>query len=240
VKKKLQHENTLSEKTLKFLIKANKQKNPEWLEKNQDEYESVVKTPFIQLAENIKFALQPLARDYHFPSKGLARIKRAAFKVSPGEPIFKDWLSMMATKPAKSRFESNPHLFFGLFPNETAKILVAGGLWLPTSRQSRLVREAIAQDSEAFHQLFKNKKFKTRFRDGFWMEEQAKKIPVGFAADHPDIEWIKLKKFVVMKEYSVKDLSKKTFHGEVIADFEQALLFNRLLEKALNAKFDLL
>ncbi len=71
-----------SKKTLDFLVKAGKQKNPMWLEKNMEEYERVVRGPFVALAEQIKKALQPLAKEYHFPSKGLARTKRPDFKVA--------------------------------------------------------------------------------------------------------------------------------------------------------------
>jgi uncharacterized protein (TIGR02453 family) len=233
----LKFPNSLSDKTLKFLIKAHKQKDPSWLDKNRVDYEKLLKKPFVELAENIKLALQPLAPSYRFPSKGLARIQRPAFKVAGGSDLYKDWVSMMASKPSASRFQSNPHLFFGLFPNEKEKVLVAAGLWMPTSQQARLVREAISRDSAPFHKLFKNKSFKARFQDEFWDEEKTARVPRGFAADHDDIEWIRLKKFVVMKSYSAKDLATKDFHRNVINDFEQGLKFNELLQNALELKW---
>lgn len=236
MQKKLLYENTLSKKSLDFLIKAHKQKNPLWIERNSAEYETVLKKPFIQLAENIKSHLQPLARDYHFPTKGLGRIKRAAFKVEPGEALYKDWLSMISTRPSTSRFESHPHLFFGLFANETDKVIVAAGLWQPTSQQTKLIRKHIATQPEVFHKLFKNKKFKARFSDGFWTKESTERVPKGFLENHPDVGWIKLKKFVVYKVYSVKELSQRDFHKEVIEDFKQGLELNKILDEALGTK----
>ena len=100
--------NRFSKKTLEFLVKAGRQKNPHWLEKNQEEYEAVVRGPFIHLAERVKAALWRSAPGYHFPSKGLARIKRPDFKVARGQNQYKDWISMMATRPSPNRFESNP------------------------------------------------------------------------------------------------------------------------------------
>lgn len=222
-----------SKRTLDFLIKAGKQKSPHWLEKNQTEYEEIIRGPFIDLAEKVKTALQASAPDYHFPSKGLARIKRPAFKVTGGQSQYKDWISMIATRPSKSRFESHPHLFFGIFPNEDASIVVAGGLWQPTSQQARLIREAISQDSEPFHELFTDPKFKARFRTGFFMDEVSDRVPRGFSKDHKDIDWIKLKKFVVYKKVSVKDFSSSKFSESVIKDFQQALRLNQLLDEAL-------
>ena len=222
-----------SQKTLDFLVKAGRQKKPDWLEKNADDYENHVRAPFIELAQKIKSALQSSVPDYHFPSKGLARLKRPDFKVAGGQTQFKDWLSLIATRPSKSRFESNPHLFFGLFPNEESKILIAGGLWQPTSKQTRLIREAIHQDAELFHELFKDTLFRARFKKGFEMEHTASRVPRGFPVDHEDIAWIKLNRFVVLKEISIKDFSSPKLSESVIKDFKQALRLNQLLERAL-------
>lgn len=225
--------NKFSKRTLDFLVKAGEQKSPLWLEKNMREYEEVLRKPFIELAEQIKAALKPLAPDYHFPSKGLARIKRPAFKVAGGQTQYKDWISMIATRPSKSRFESNPHLFFGLFPNEEDSIILAAGLWQPTSQQTRLIREAIYKDSDPFHELFADKKFKSHFKGGFYTEDASDRVPRGFSKDHKDIDWIKLKKFVVYKTISIKEFSSPQFSESVIKDFQQALRLNKLLDKAI-------
>ncbi len=227
------HQHKFSKQTLDFLVKAGRQKKPDWLEKNSEQYEKVLRKPFIELAEKIKAALQPAAADYHFPSKGLARIKRPDFKVAGGEAQYKDWISMIATRPSKSRFESHPHLFFGLFPNEEAAILIAGGLWQPTSQQTRLIREAISKDAGPFHELFADPPFKARFKKGFSMDHVSNRVPRGFPSDHEDLAWIQLKKFVVLKEVSVKDFSAKNFSESVIKDFKQALRLNQLLDRAL-------
>ena len=222
-----------SKQTLDFLVKAGKQKKPDWLEKNSELYEEVLRKPFIALAEKIKVSLKSSAPGYHFPSKGLARIKRPDFKVAGGQPQFKDWISMIATRPSKSRFESNPHLFFGLFPNEENKILVAGGLWQPTSQQTRLIREAISKNAGPFRKLFSDAAFKSRFKNGFSMDKVADRVPRGFDENHKDLQWIKLKKFVVIKEISIKDFSSPNFSDSVVKDFKQAMRLNNLLDSAL-------
>lgn len=222
-----------SKRTLDFLVKAGKQKSLTWLDKNLEEYEDVLRKPFIALAEKIKAAIKPLAPEYHFPSKGLARIKRPAFKVAGGQSQYKDWISLIASKPSNSRFESNPHLFFGLFPNEDHAVVLAGGLWQPTSRQTRLVREAIRKDAEPFHDLFSDAHFKRSFKQGFFMDETSKRTPRGFPEDHKDLIWIKLKKFVVYKKITVQEFSSAKFNESVIKDFLQALRLNKLLDNAL-------
>jgi uncharacterized protein (TIGR02453 family) len=222
-----------SKKALDFLVKAGKQNKGDWLEKNQAEYEKVLKKPFIALAIKLKVRLRPLAPKYHFPTKGLGRIKRPAFKVARGQPLYKDWLSIIATRPAPSRFESHPHLFFGLFPNEDKKVLVASGLWQPTSRQTRRIREAIRSDARPFQTLFKDQAFKARFPSGFCLDNMATRVPRGFLESDDNIDWIKLKNFVVMKEISLKAFSSPHFSEELVHDFTQGLRLNNLLDKAL-------
>jgi len=222
-----------SKKALDFLVKAGNQNKEDWLEKNQSEYEKVLKKPFIALAIKLKVWLRPLAPKYHFPTKGLGRIKRPAFKVARGQPLYKDWLSIIATRPAPSRFESHPHLFFGLFPNEDKKVLVACGLWQPTSRQTRRIREAIRSDARPFQNLFKDQAFKARFPSGFCLDSMATRVPRGFLESDDNIDWIKLKNFVVMKEISLKAFSSPHFSDQLVHDFTQGLRLNKLLDKAL-------
>ncbi|NBT58877.1 DUF2461 family protein [bacterium] len=225
-----------SKKALDFLVKAGKQNKDDWLEKYQAEYEEVLKKPFIALAIKLKVRLRPLAPKYHFPTKGLGRIKRPAFKVARGQPLYKDWLSMIATRPAASRFESNPHLFFGLFPNEDRKIIIACGLWQPTSRQTRRIREAIRSNPQLFKNLFKDKAFKARFPSGFCLDNMATRVPRGFLDSDKNLNWIKLRNFVVMKEISLKAFSSPKFSDELVNDFTQGLRLNRLLDRAIQER----
>jgi uncharacterized protein (DUF2461 family) len=140
---------------------------------------------------------------------------------------------MIASRPSKSRFESHPHLFFGIFSNEKESVIIAGGLWQPSSRQTRMIREAIYKDSEPFHKLFSDPQFKSRFKNGFYKAETSIRVPRGFSADHKDIKWIMLKRFVVYKVISIKDFTSPNLSQSVIKDFKQALRLNQLLDRAI-------
>ncbi len=226
-----------SPKTIPFLTKAAKQKSAEWLDRHQKEYETLVKTPFVDLAKQLQAELQPLARNYHFPTKGIGRIKKPAHKVGKGESPYKGWLSLSASRPSGSRFERTPHLFFGILPNEPdwKGIIVSGGLFLPSSPQMKKIRQAIADDAGPFHELFKDRDFKARFKDGFSDWQTAVRDPRGFDADHPDMAWIKLKSFMVVKKIPPAQFTSARFADNVIKDFTQALRLNDLLQRALTA-----
>lgn len=224
-----------SRKTIAFLEKAGRQKRTDWLEKNQEEYDEVLRSPLMHLADIVHRELRALAPDYHFPRKGIGRLKRPSHAVKErGGKLFKNWMTYSAARPRVSRFEHNPNLFF-LINSEDKKdpILVAGGLYMPSSQQIRKIREAIAKDASAFDRLFSSKEFKKRFPEGFSEDKKSKRPPRGFDPEHKRIEWLKLQAFFVWRRYSVKEFSSADFPRLVSQDFKQILRFNRLLEAIL-------
>jgi uncharacterized protein (TIGR02453 family) len=226
-----------SNQTLHFLKKASRQKRPDWLEKNRDDYERFLLTPLRHLAGHLKINLGPGAPAYHFPQKGIGRLKRPSNRVSEGGGLYKSWISYSVSVPAESRFDHNPNLYFMILPSDPKEgVLVAGGLYMPSSRQTRAIREAIAEDASAFDRLFASKDFARCFPGGFSDEKISSRIPRGFDPNHPRMEWLKLQAFFVWRPYSRKEFSSPRFPELVARDWKQILRLNELLEKALQGR----
>lgn len=224
-----------SNRTLPFLTEAGQQTDPNWLDENQAAYEAHVRGPFIYLAERLKTALQPIVPDYHFPVKGIGRIKKTANHLVSSGPCCKDWLSISMSKPSESRFERNPHLFFGILPNipPYKGVVVAGGLFMPSGPQLKKVRNAIARDAQPFYALFADPAFKARFKSDFSREEVSSRPPRGFDPDHPDMAWLKLKRFLVVKKLSHTEFLSQDLVQSMVEDFKQLIRLNRIIEDAL-------
>lgn len=231
--------NLFKEESLSFLKLAGKQKNPEWIIKNQIKYEQLIKDPINDLAVELKFYLSEIAEGYHFPQRSIGRIKRASNRIAPGQALYKDWVSYIVTTPSESRFEKNPLLFFGLLPNDPDwdGVVVAGGLYNASSAQMSKVRRAIAKNSKPFKDLFADKEFKKSFKTSFNPMVKAKKCPRGFDENHPDIEWIKLKTFFVSKSLDSKQYTSAKLAINVANDFKQLLRLNKLLQDAIDGKW---
>lgn len=225
-----------SEESLQFLKLAGEQDEPTWLEKNDAKYQQLIRGPLLALGETLKDALAVESNGYHFPTKGIGRIKKPANKVGLDGAHFKDWVSYIATRPSLSRFEKNPLLFFGLLPNDPQwhGVVVAGGLYMASSTQTRRIRQAIADDSKPFKKLFADEAFKACFKSGFDPLMKGKACPRGFDSDHPDIEWIKLKTFFVSKKLTMKELNSPELAANVVRDFRQLLRLNVLLDAAID------
>lgn len=227
-----------SSQTLTFLEKAGRQKNPNWLEKNRGEYETLLANPLKHLAQHLKSNLGPLAPLYHFPQKGIGRIKRPSNRVKErGGSLYRDWMTYSAARPAESRFERNPSLFFLMNPDDKKdSVLVAGGLYMPSSRQVKAIRHAIGE-SPAFVQeldkLFASKEFSKCFKGGFSDERISSRIPRGFDPAHPRMDWIRLQAFFVWRSYTRKEFASPKFAQFVERDWRQVLRLNALLDKAI-------
>ena len=224
--------------TLPFLREAGSQTENKWLHDHESEYEQHLRGPFTALVEQLKDTLRTSAGDYLFPSRNLAKIKKMAHRVASGEPVNKDWVSVSASRPQISRFERYPHLFFGILPDqpEWQGIFITGGLFMPTSAQIKKVRLGIAKNSEPFHQLFSDAGFKMKFPDGFSKRQMGVRVPLGFDATHPDIEWLKQKSFMVERNVTIAEFTSTAFFDSVAVDFVQLLKLNRLLEDILEGE----
>lgn len=224
-----------SKETIAFLKKASRQKNPAWLDKNREEYQNRVQLPLQNLASHLKTKLANVAPGYHFPQKGIGRIKRSSIKAQEYGSMYKDYVSYNASRPSESRFDHNPNLFFLIQTDDPDgdNVLVAGGLYMPSSRQVRAVREAIAKDASAFDQLFKSKSFSAHFPGGFSKEKISSRPPRGFDPNHPRMDWLKLQAFFVWRPYKMKEFQSPQFPDLVAKDFAQIVRLNELLEKAI-------
>ena len=228
-----------SESSLSFLKLASKQTNADWIEKNKLKYNNLIIDPLLSLDRYLKAELSSVAQGYHFPQKAIGRIKRSSNRVGPDMKLYKDWVSYIMTTPSKSRFEKNPLLFFGLLPNEPEwqGIVVAGGLYMASSLQMKRMRQAIAENSEPFKELFSDKDFKKTFKDGFNDTSISKKCPRGFDENHPDINWIRLKTFFVSRILSAKEYTSPQLNKIVTHDFKQLLRLNHLIQKAIDGNW---
>jgi hypothetical protein len=164
-------------------------------------------------------------------------VKRSANRIADGDGPFKGWITYSAARPRKSRFEHNPNLYFMIDTEDhDDPVLVAGGLYVPSSRQLRALRETVARDATAFERLFEDKDFARSFKGGFSRDRTATRPPRGFDPAHPKMDWLKLQAFFVWKPYTMKQFVSPSFPRIVARDWKQILRMNRLLEKAIEGR----
>ena len=103
------------------------------------------------------------------------------------------------------------------FHIEPGNNLIAGGFWGPEPKDLKLIRDQIAQDDEPLRELLDNKDFKSYF--GQLEGEQVKSAPKGFKKDHPAINLLKYKQFMVVKYFKDEEVLKSDFASVVANGF---------------------
>ncbi|UYW02344.1 DUF2461 domain-containing protein [Flavobacterium agricola] len=94
---------------------------------------------------------------------------------------------------------------------------VAGGFYGPEPNDLKRIREEIALDPDEFRSFFTTPEFKKLY-DGLESEE-LKTAPKGYPKDHPAIDLLKKKSFIIYKDFTDAEVLSPDFYNKVIACF---------------------
>lgn len=117
-------------------------------------------------------------------------------------------------------FHVQPRMFFA-----------AAGKHLPDASELLKIRNAIATKTKEFLKIVESKSFTSRFGD--LDGEKLSRPPKGFAAEHPAIEYLKLKSFTVSEEFSAKDAVSANYPKMLAGSFKAAYPLVVFLRQAL-------
>lgn len=198
------------EDILKFLKGVAKNNNREWFEKNKPTY----------LAQKTAFDdfLEALHKDLLKFDDGLAGLnpRKQAFRIYRDVRFSKDKrpykTNMGAGFSPKGKMEQEPGYYIHIEPGN--KSFVAGGLYMPDPPNLAKVRQEIDYNPERLLKILNAKKFKAFF-GGLSDWDKLKTVPKGYAKDHPHIELLKNKSFVVSHNFTDAEVVSKQFPKKV-------------------------
>lgn len=101
--------------------------------------------------------------------------------------------------------------YYRIEPN--GKSIIAGGFWGPNKDDLALIRKQIAMDSEPLREVLESASFKKMF--GEMEGEQLKTAPKGYPKDHPEIDLLRYKQFLVTRSFTDKEVLSKGFADQV-------------------------
>ena len=217
-----------SKKTIDFLTAAGQQTSVDWLKEHKREHEDYVIQPLSALADYLSENLRSVgaARGYRFPSTGFGRLRRPKSKVGPGDPAYRSWVHLRASRPSKSLFDENPGLYCYV---SSDRLFAGGGLYDASSRQIKQIRGWLAEDPKELRSLLASKAFARVFPRGLETGKVLKTFPRGYAQDHRRIEWLRLQAYYVTQKFSKKEFYAEGFKDLVLANWTQTLRLNELL-----------
>ena len=102
---------------------------------------------------------------------------------------------------------------------EPGNSAMAGGFFGPEPSDLLRIRKEFEMDASEIRKILDNKDFKEAF-GGFVQEWAVKTAPKGFSKDHPNIDLIRLKSFIVHRNFTDAEVHSKGFSDLVVHHFE--------------------
>ncbi|GGK52179.1 MULTISPECIES: DUF2461 domain-containing protein [Flavobacteriaceae] len=95
---------------------------------------------------------------------------------------------------------------------------VAGGFWQPNKEDLLRIRKEFEMDTSEIRAIISDKTFVKHFEK--LQGESLKTAPRGFDKEHQDIDLIRMKQFIVVRNFSEKEVLAPNFMDEVNASFK--------------------
>ena len=199
-------------KTLDYLNKLDKNNNRIWFQENKKQYEQSYEE-MISFAENVNDELSSF--DYLVPvspKKSLFRIYRDVRFGKDKTPYKTHWGGFLKREGDENR----GGYYYQVGPKGS---YVIGGFFGPSKDDLLLIRKHLDQDASELRKLINSKPFSSLFDE--LRGSQLKTAPRGFDKDHPDVDLLRYKQFMVRHDFSSDEVLNKDFPRTVANAFNQ-------------------
>lgn len=198
---------TINKDTFKFLKDIQKNNNREWFTENKPKYvlaQDNAKAFAAELAEEMK-------KHDHIEAPKVFRIYRDV-RFSKNKTPYKTNLGIGFSRATEA-------LRGGMYINiEPGNTFVGGGFWNPNAADLKRIRNEFVADTTEFRAIIADPKFIEYF--GGLTGDELKTSPRGFAKDHPDLDLIRKKQYLIGRNFSDKEALSKDFLIEIDKTFQ--------------------
>ncbi|CAM1353924.1 DUF2461 domain-containing protein [Tenacibaculum insulae] len=216
----------LEKSTLQFLKELKENNNRDWFTEQKDAFKEVqnhakdfysaIRTGLETHDEIDKFKLFRIYRDVRFSKDK-----------TPYQPHF-----------AGSFSRKGKHLRGGYYlrirPGES---FLAGGFWEPNKEDLLRIRKEIEMDAADFRDILKDPEFVQLF-GGEFEGEELKSAPRGFDKNHPDIDLLRKKGFIAVRNFTDKEVLSKDFLSEINKSYKALRPFFNLMSDVLTTNLN--
>jgi uncharacterized protein (TIGR02453 family) len=207
----------IEKSTIKFLQDLRTNNNRDWFEANRARYLEA-KSDMENLTWHLIKGLSE--QDPEIAESNLT-IKQCTFRIYRDVRFSEDKtpykVNMGASFNIGGKKVHNAGYYFHL---ENKNIFLAGGVWMPESRDLKLIRDKISMDYNEFKQILNNKSFVKYFPKGIDREASLKKVPKGFNEFNPAVEYLKLKSFTIYHFIPLDLIFKKELIKYILTGFK--------------------
>ncbi len=208
---------TITSTTFSFLADLKENNNRPWFEENRSRFDAS-KTEAITLAEELINLVNKFdVIDTPNGKKALYRIYRD-IRFSKDKTPYKTHWGMFLKRSGVSR---RGGLYLHIEPEN--KSFLGGGFWSPNKDDLLLLRKQIEADSSPLRAVIDDEEFKTYFDR--LQGDQLKTAPKGFDREHPEIDLLRFKQFLVSHPFKDKEVLSDHFPQAIAGGFSKMMPF---------------
>lgn len=193
---------SINKSTLDFLKKLNLNNNRDWFLENKSDYLNA-KSNFETFAEKILnnvIEIDPIMKGLEIKSC-VYRINRD-IRFSNDKSPYKTHLGAFMVRGGKQNGDRYAGYYFHVEPGNNS--MIAGGAYMPPTDWLKAIRENIDENGHRLLKILGKSEFKETF--GSLDGEKLKSAPKGFSKDHPYIDLLRMKSFLVVRMIPDKEL----------------------------------
>jgi uncharacterized protein (TIGR02453 family) len=212
---------------LNFLKALKENNNREWFEENKAWYEKS-KQAFSEFVELLLFEIRSFD-----PGIGVLAPKDCMFR------IYRDVRFSKDKSPYKTNFgayisRGGKKLNFAgyYFHIEPGEYFMSGGVYMPQGPVLKAIRQEIFHRIDEFKAILNAPDFKKYF-NGLSDVEKMKTAPKDFPKDFPEIDLLKYKHYIMMRNITEKQLTQSSLVKEARDTYKAMVPFNNFLNNVI-------
>lgn len=218
---------------LDFLRRLAANNNTAWMQAHRDDYLRA-RAAFADLVTEVLRRATPTLPELAglTPAQAMFRLHKNDRSQTDPEPYKRRLGSGLVPG---GRHAERAGYFVALMPN--------GGSWLragrftPTPAELAAIRQEIHYSSDAFHRCLASQELLQHFPNGLDRSvAQLTRPPRGYAADDPDLPWLKLKSYGVGRLFSDEEVLQPDFIDRLVAGMQAARPWVGFLNTALDVE----
>lgn len=200
----------INSSTFEFLKDLHENNYREWFQEHKPRYE-IAHANMVDFMEELMIRMGE--EDHIVERSG----KRSLFR------IYRDVRFSKNKAPYKSNFSGSMKratkwLRGGYYLSvQPGKTMVAGGFFSPNSEDLKRIRTEIADDDQPLRKIIADPTFQKMF--GNLTGEGVKTAPMGFSKEHPAIDLIRMKQFIVERYFTDEEVLAESFLDEVVKTY---------------------
>lgn len=213
---------------LDFLTELERNNNREWMNDNRSWYEQARE----EFTELVAYLLKEMANYDEglrlvTPKDSIFRINRDIRFSKDKSPYKNNFGAFMAEGGRKTE---GAGYYLHLQPGNES--FCGGGIYMPPKEILSRIRQEVDYNAAELKKIVEDPEFRETF--GAVKGDSLKTAPNGYPKDHPNIELLKLKSYVVLHTVSDEELKSPNIHEYLVRIFEIQRPFNDYLNVAIS------